>query len=112
MNSSYELVNQLDSQGFFSSKNLTTSVAQVFSFSISFQTYRFLNSHLFKTALSMINGDDSCENDTNYDYNNTTYHLKITFKDGSVIEKDMKLVRMGGAQPVDGLPTDNWTFAC
>jgi len=112
LTSGFDVTNQLDSQGFYASKNLAQSVAQVFSFTVSFQTYRFQGSHLFKVIQGMINGSSSVENDTNYNYNDTIFHLVITFKDNTVIEKDMRLSRMSGAQPVDGLPTDNFVFSC
>lgn len=110
--SGFSLTNNLDSQAFYSTKNLTTSVAQMFTFGITFQTYRFQNSHLFKIIQGMIEGSDSVEGDIKYNYNDTIFDLKLTFRDGSVIRKDMRMVSVNGSQPVDGLPTDSYSFTC
>ena len=112
LNSTFSIVNQLDSQGFFSSKNLATSVAQVFSFTVTFLTYRFQSSHMFHIILGMVNGNSNVENDINYNFNDTIFNLELHFKDGSSIRKDMRLSNITGTQPVDGLPTDNYSFAC
>ena len=110
--SSWHVANQLDSQPFYETKNLTTSEAQVVTFAISFNTYQLMDSHMLNTVLGMINGDEEVEGDLDYNYNNTVYHLNITFKSGKSIEKDMRLSQMSASQPIDGLPTDEYSFTC
>ncbi len=110
--SNWHLANQLDSQGFFETKNLTNSIAQVFSFVINFVVYQFSNSHLFNVMLGMLNGDDDVDGDINYNFNDTVFNMVITFKNGKSINKNMKFVRMNASQPIDGLPTDEYSFTC
>ena len=112
MVSNWHLANQLDSQGFFETKNLTNSIAQVFSFVINFVVYQFSNSHLFNVMLGMLNGDDDVDGDINYNFNDTVFNMVITFKNGKSINKNMKFVRMNASQPIDGLPTDEYSFTC
>ena len=111
----FSLTNDLDSQSFYNKGNLSVSVAKVGVFVLSFKTYQFTDSHLFNTVLSIINASDVPLDkiaDKNYNYNDTTFHLVITFKNGMSIEKDMKLSQVNSSQPLDGLPTSDFSFTC
>lgn len=111
---SFNVTNDLDSQPFYQTGNFASSIAKVAVFTLSFSTYQFVDSHLFNTILSIIDIDSNVENDydKNYNYNDTVFHFIIVFKNGKIIEKDMRLSQMSSSQPLDGLPTSDFTFTC